>query len=123
MPQTLIDATYIGPPASPEFQRTSVAIAAAFALPTSAADAKLFSFLGCSGGMMWVSAACTITWYVAESVNKDTTVAAAYDYTGAAITQTVAAAGWYEIPPSLFGAIALAPVASGAANAKILLKK
>ena len=97
-----------------------------FALPTSSSNAKVFPFAQFSGGMIYVDGACAITWYVASSATATVAAAKAYDgtVTPVAIAQTPAGAGWFEIPPNLFGAPFVAPViASGTVNAILCLKK
>lgn len=119
MAQSMIDLRRVGPPSDAGFQRT-LYTADTFALPTTAADAKLCPFLGASGGMIYVSAAVTITWYVARVVTE--TVKAAYDQSVTAVVQVCPAEGWYAIPVALFGAAHIAPVAGGAADAMLLIK-
>lgn len=101
-----------------------IAVSAQITLPTSASNAIVFKFAPYSAGMIYVSGACTITWYAASA---DTgTVAAAYDdsSTPVAITQVPAGAGWYAIPAKLFAAGAIAPViASGTVTAVLVFKK
>lgn len=101
-----------------------VAVSSSFTLPTSSANAVVFKFAPYSGGMIKVSGACTITWYVGSSDTD--TVAAAYDdaSTPAALTQAPAGSGWYAIPAKLFAAGAIAPVSNtGSITATIVLKK
>lgn len=95
-----------------------------FTLPTSASNAKVFKFSSYTAGMIYVSGACTITWYAA--VSDTATVAAAYDdaSTPAALTQSPAGAGWYVIPAKLFSAAAIAPVSNtGSITAILNFKK
>lgn len=98
-------------------------VSSSAAMPTSSANAVVFDFSACSAAMIYVSAACTITWYVAES--EIGTVAAAYDdaSTPVAITQSPGAAGWYTVPAKLFAAPAIAPIASSGTPNFILAVK
>lgn len=101
-----------------------VDVTASAAMATSAANAVVFPFWKASAAMIYVSAACTITWYVASSENG--TVAAAYDdaSTPVAITQTPGAAGWYAVPAKLFAAPAIAPIATaGTPNFILSIKR
>jgi hypothetical protein len=122
MPEALLAASGgVGDTAA--FQR-GVTKYAEFTLPTSAANAKVIPFYGHSGGSIYVSAACVITWYSTDAFGN--AVKAAFDdqSTPEAVTQSPAAEGWYDIPAALFGAAFIAPViASGSITAKIMLKK
>lgn len=104
-------------------ERTS---STAQAMPTSAANAVVFPFAEASAAMIYVSAACTITWYASYTEDISVAVAAAYDdaSTPVAITQSPGAAGWYAVPAKLFAAAAIAPVASsGTPNFILMVKK
>lgn len=95
-----------------------------FTLPTSSANAVVFPFAAYSAGEIYVSGACTITWYVSHTQLSG--LKAAYDdsSTPVAITQVPAAEGWYMIPAKLFPAPYIAPViASGTITCRIALKK
>ena len=75
-----------------------------------------------SGGLVVIptgSGLTSFTWYASAD---GVTFVAAYDETGVAITQTVAAARAYEIPASLFGARYLRIVGNTAGTVAVSLK-
>ncbi len=65
------------------------------------------------------SAITTLTYYIAMPSG---TLFAAYDSTGSAVAQTVAADRAYPIPAAVFGAAIIQIRASSAGNVKISLK-
>ena len=75
-----------------------------------------------SGGLVVIptgSGLTSFTWYASAD---GVTFVAAYDETGVAITQTVAAARAYEIPASLFGARYLRIVGNTTGTVAVSLK-
>jgi hypothetical protein len=92
-------------------------------LTTSLATTPVIGYENWAGGSIVIpngSSITTLTWYGAPTA--DGTFVAAQDSTGAAVTQTVAAAKAYPIPDALFGYAALKVVADAAGTVIACLK-
>lgn len=112
-----------------DFARTQVETDL-FALPTSAGDAKFFDKSQFSGLSIYVSAACTLTFYGctktamrASTTGNTATAVPLYDKTGTAISVTIPAEGIVNLNPELFSMPYIAPVSGGAANAILIATK